>query len=110
MKYNRLMISIASLCMLLVMGLCTMNVYGENQEVDSRWSRMAIVEVKKQFGKNELTDFEHVQSVTLENEQTKEVFKVQVNPEQDRPFIVYVEITYETKTKQVQTIELKKKS
>lgn len=110
MKYERLMLSIVALCTFLITGLFTMNVYGEIHEKETKWSRMALMEVKKQFATSELSDFEHVQSVTISDEEAKEVYKVQVEPSNDRPFIVYIEITFTADSGHIRSIELKKKT
>lgn len=110
MKYQRLLVSIVALCSILITGLFTINVYGEPQDGYEKWSRLALMEVKKQFPSRKLTDFEYVKREKINDEKKKDIFKVQVESESERPFIVYIEVTFNEKTEKIHSIEMKKKT
>lgn len=70
----------------------------------AKWGRLAMEKVMEKYKNAQVIDYLHIGRVTGEST-TTEKFKLWLK-EQDREFGVYVNITFDSKTEEIQNIEL----
>ncbi len=82
--------------------------YGEQNVVDvdyKKWSRIAISSVKEKYPDAELVDYKYDGRVTVNEEESKDVFHVK-SKQNDKTFIVKVDVVFNPKTGQLITVNI----
>jgi len=103
-RYNAIVL-LLSFLMLITAGI---KAYGEHnvQEVDyKKWSRLAITSVKDNYPSAEIADFQYVKRVEVNDEETKDVFGMQLN-ENGKQLNVQVDVIFNPKTAKLITVNI----
>ena len=85
-----------------------MKAYGEQnvEEIDyKKWSRIAISSVKEKYPDAELIDYKYDGRESVNEEESKDVFHVK-GKQNNKPFIVKVDVVFNPKTGQLITVNV----